>query len=73
MVITGEYVVKGLFHHCCQRWVVSPCYFFLAQSPPPFSVLMSLRGDNSMIIQMHGCTYIMDHQSHTHDPYEIQN
>lgn len=47
MVITGEYVVKGLFHHCVVKGgLFHPViFFFLAQSPPPFSMLMSLRGD----------------------------
>jgi hypothetical protein len=48
MVITGEYVVKGLFHHCVVKGgLFHPVnLFFLAHPPPlPFSMLMSLRGD----------------------------
>ena len=97
MVITGEYVVKGLFHHCVVKGgLFHPVNLFFCPRPrtqrelsalgtlfffnlffwhnPPslFCADVSERG-YSLIIQMHGCTYIMDHQNHTHDPYEIQS
>lgn len=61
MVITGEYVVKGLFHHCVVKGglfhPVNHFFFFLHNPPSLFRADVSERR-YSMIIQMHRCTYI---------------
>lgn len=53
MVITGEYVVKGLFHHYVVKGglfhPVHHIFFFFCTTPTLF------RAD---VIEMHGCTYI---------------